>query len=49
MAQPVGKETATVQSPTAPVLLIEREGAIFIARMYRPERMNALGGYLGRG
>lgn len=29
-----------------PILYTEREGAIFIARMNRPERMNALGGGL---
>lgn len=38
MAQP--------ETPAAPLLIKEREDAILIARMNRPERMNALGGGL---
>ncbi|MBI2172344.1 MAG: enoyl-CoA hydratase/isomerase family protein [Chloroflexi bacterium] len=35
-----------VETRTAPILIKEREDQIFIARMNRPERMNALGGGL---
>ena len=40
MAQP------QTESPQAPILIKEREEGILIARMNRPERMNALGGGL---
>lgn len=39
-------EPATTETSRAPLLIKERDEGIFIARMNRPERMNALGGGL---
>lgn len=36
----------TIEEKRAPLLIKERDGEIFIARLNRPERMNALGGGL---
>jgi enoyl-CoA hydratase/carnithine racemase len=37
---------ASTEEPRAPLLIKERDGGVLIARMNRPERMNALGGGL---
>jgi len=34
------------EAPAAPILIKEREEGIFVARMNRPERMNAMDGGL---
>lgn len=37
---------ANTEAPRAPLLIKERDGGVLLARMNRPERMNALGGGL---
>jgi enoyl-CoA hydratase len=45
MAESVGEDTMA-GAPPEPVLITEREGAVLVARMNRPERLNAFGGGL---